>query len=248
MEDLHFEETGNLPLTNSMHQHLQTKLGKPSDIQKTPSRIGLGMIVNESKTPGARSLQSIASARKVNPSAVKATIPTNIGFEIFEDDVDDELIEKSQPAKQEIEERPCSPIDTVNRCASFDSLAADIADDLLNMSDQDVVLFDEKPLGDYTDRRAAEVEELAALGIEEWEDYPPIDPASRISDDSNDIFTLDDFHHEGDVKLEEANYGIVHEDVEILKMVSDDWKTIAEHLLNMTDDLDDLLAKEATPV
>ena len=76
------------------------KLGKATDIQKTPSRGGLGMIVNESKTPGARSLQSLTSARKATSSVMKKTVPTNIGFEIFQDEQEDIVMEEQQPLKQ----------------------------------------------------------------------------------------------------------------------------------------------------
>ncbi|CAP24056.2 Protein CBR-IFY-1 [Caenorhabditis briggsae] len=278
MEDLHFEETGNLPMPTSMQQHMRKfpffyvnvsffpsemkKLGKPMDVQKTPLRSGLGMIVNESKTPGARSLQNLASARKITSSAVKQTIPA-IGFEIFEDGVDDEVVEKKmEPEQEEVRETlfhfnicfqtknsPCSPIDTANRCHSFDSLAADIADDMLNMTDQDVVLFDEQPLGDYIDPQQIEANELASLGIEEWNEYPPIDPASRIADDFNYPLSLDEFHQEGDVKLEEAtDYPELYNDVETDTMSREEFQKMVESLLNKYEDynIDDLLAEEAS--
>ncbi|PIC46710.1 hypothetical protein B9Z55_006312 [Caenorhabditis nigoni] len=249
MEDLHFEETGNLPMPTSMQQHMQMKLGKPMDVQKTPLRSGLGMIVNESKTPGARSLQNLASARKMPSSAVKPTIPA-MDFEIFEDEVDDEVVEKKmEPKQEEAKNSPCSPIDTANRCHSFDSLAADIADDMLNRTDQDVVLFDEQPLGDYIDPQQVEADELASLGIEQWDEYPPIDPASRIADDFNYPLSLDEFHQEGDVKLEEAtDYPELYNDVETNTMSREEFQKMAESLLNKCEDynIDDLLAEEAS--
>ncbi|EGT56393.1 hypothetical protein CAEBREN_05078 [Caenorhabditis brenneri] len=181
------------------------KLGKPTDIQKTPSRGGLGMIINESKTPGARSLQSLASARKATTSVVKNTLPLSTEFEIFQDETEEEPVEEQKKQAKTIENSPCSPIDTVNRCQNYDSFGADMAYDLLNYPDQDVILHEEKPLGDYIDPKGFTDEEMASLGIEPWDEYPPIDLASRRSDDFNEVIQQDDFYHEADVVLEEAS-------------------------------------------
>uniref|UniRef100_A0A1I7TSL1 Securin n=1 Tax=Caenorhabditis tropicalis TaxID=1561998 RepID=A0A1I7TSL1_9PELO len=246
MDDLHFDETGHVPMPNSMHQHLQMKLGRPAEIQKTPSRGGLGMIVNESKTPGARSLQSLASSRKPTSSIVKNTVPQNIGFEIFQDETEEELVEEQKAPIKEIEKPPCSPIDTANRCQNHDSLCDDIADDALNWKDQDVILHDGQPLGDWIDPKVVEDEELAKLGVEPWDEYPPIDLASRIELDDYFIpLNPDDFKHESDVVLEEANYPFSFPKDEEPTLDRDEMKRIAENLLNLPDDYDsdDLLAE-----
>ncbi|KAF1766130.1 hypothetical protein GCK72_006086 [Caenorhabditis remanei] len=245
MDDLQFEDTGNLPLPSTMQQHLQMKLGKATDIQKTPSRGGLGMIVNESKTPGARSLQSLTSARKATSSVMKKTVPTNIGFEIFQDEQEDIVMEEQQPLKQkEIEKTPCSPIDTVDRYQKSDSLCDIIADDMLNWSDQDVVLFDEEPRSDFIDPKVVEAEEMAKLGVEEWDEYPPIDTASRIADDFNYPISLDEFKYEPDVELEEGDYPPITNAQEI-EWNPEEWKKISDRLMESSYDVYDLIAEEA---
>lgn len=59
--------------------------------QKTPLRTGLGLMVNESKTPGAKSLQGLASARKVPPSTVKKAIPFVEEYEVFQDEPEEDM-------------------------------------------------------------------------------------------------------------------------------------------------------------
>lgn len=174
------------------------------------------------------------------PSTKKNTIP--IAFECYEDETDDQIADVATIKKTE--KHPCSPIDTANRCETFDSLAADIEDDMLNLEDQDVVLSEDRPYGDVIDPAESEAEALAELGVEEWDSYPPIDPASRIGDDFNYVLRTEDFAEEGDVKLEETRHRTVIADIDEVKMS----KAERNELFSMlADDLDsyDLLAEEA---
>lgn len=99
------------------------------------------------------------------------------------------------------------PIDTANRCQSFDSLAADIADDMLNCQDRSIELTDDLPIADdcedLSEPEMTEQEALAILGVEEWDEYPPIEIASRIADDHNYPITLEELQYE-EVILEES--------------------------------------------
>uniref|UniRef100_A0A8R1ESN8 Uncharacterized protein n=1 Tax=Caenorhabditis japonica TaxID=281687 RepID=A0A8R1ESN8_CAEJA len=156
------------------------------------------MVINESKTPGAKSLQNIASARKITSS--KSLAPKSIGFEIFQDEEEVEQVP--------IEERICSPIDTCSRFKNNDSLAADIADDMLCWS-EDVVLSEELPTNDVCDSEASE-----QMALEKWDEYPPIEIASRIEADENRFpLKAEDFCHDYDAILDEDDYPNLYADV-----------------------------------
>ncbi|KAF1766513.1 hypothetical protein GCK72_006470 [Caenorhabditis remanei] len=200
------------------------KLGKPADIQKTTSRGGVGMIVNESKTPGARSLQSLTF--------------------IFQDEQEDIVLEEQQPLKQkEIEKTPCSPIDTVDRYQTSDSLCDIIADDMLNWSDRVVVRFDKEPLTDFIDPKVVEAEEMAKLEVEEWDEYPPIDPASRIADDFNYPISLDELCDHDIDELEDGDNPPITSYTPKIEWNREERKERFDRLMKSSYDVYDLIAE-----
>ena len=115
---------------------------------------------------------------------------------------------------------------------------------MLNWSDQDVVLFDEEPRSDFIDPKVVEAEEMAKLGVEEWDEYPPIDTASRIADDFNYPISLDEFKYELDVELEEGDYPPITNAQEI-EWNPEEWKKISDRLMESSYDVYDLIAEEA---
>ncbi|CAI2346031.1 unnamed protein product [Caenorhabditis sp. 36 PRJEB53466] len=222
MDGIHIDEMANTQPHNHMPQHFHQKLGKPTDLgQKTPLRAGLGMVINESKTPGAKSLQSIASTRKAPSSTMKNTLPIG-GFEIFQDD---SYEEEAEPVRKIQPERVCSPIDPCNRWDNHDSLAADIADDMLEWQD-DVKLSEASPTGVYIDPAGTEDEELVALEIEDWDEIPPVDTATKFCDDFNYAISAEEFGHCDDAILEEGDYPQLFADFDhmgIDKKDADNW-------------------------
>ncbi|CAI5439155.1 unnamed protein product [Caenorhabditis angaria] len=153
-------------------QQQQKQSGKEM-LAKTP-RKGLGLMINETKTPNSRAIPSSAT-RKTSRA------PT---FEVFED-TEEVAIQEEKSA-----ERLCSsPIEGVSRLPSRPQSPLFGLEEGL-AEEGDVILVDENEddvgaLGDYNNI-SIDIE-VVELGIEKWEKYPPIDTVSLMDDGLEDF-------------------------------------------------------------
>ncbi|CAI5438245.1 unnamed protein product [Caenorhabditis angaria] len=174
MDGLRIDES----MRHGLQQQQQQGGNAKEMLAKTPRR-GLGLMINEAKTPITRSVPSSAT-RKIS----KATP----AFEVFEDVEEVPKLEK-KPAETNIIERSCSsPIEGVSRLPSSPHSPLFELENELELG-EDVILTNEteelekgegdvEPLEDFNNISIDAG--LIELGIEKWDEYPPIEIASRF--------------------------------------------------------------------
>ncbi|CAB3411161.1 unnamed protein product [Caenorhabditis bovis] len=177
---------------------------------KTPRR-GLGMVINETKTPGARSQQLSSSKKNIcnTMASTKINIPE---FEVLEDALSEENVTNRQELFEVKDDGELeSPIEGISRLSLGHDSLKDIIEEQKDLQDSFSLVEDSLNVFYDSSQERLDLEcrqILAELGADEWDEYPPIELASRI--DYNILDDLREDHQPDPVVL--VNDSMLHND------------------------------------